>query len=292
MTSENDPLLEHLLELGKKLDAVNIPIILGGGMSLYLRLKDRKEPTERYPFVPPTRSTNDLDLFLSSKLIVDAGQVNQLRQILGELEYAVSPQAKNFQFVKVVKVFGEDREVKVDLLTAPPAEIDLPSVEIKRPRIKPHGAREIHAYLTDEAEGIEIGSRPIDVSRYGLTLKNQVLAIPSAYNYLILKLHAYEDRKDKNDAKSRLGMHHAFDLFATVTVMEEGDWAAAASHRAAHAGKSYLVNAAKIAQSDFAAPTSKGLIRMRDYSAYRENRATYDLHLEKFIKDLADLFPA
>ncbi|MBI5597680.1 MAG: hypothetical protein HY928_16455 [Elusimicrobia bacterium] len=184
MTTENDPLLEHLLELGKKLDAANIPIILGGRMSLYLRLKDRREPTVRYPFVPPTRSTNDLDLFLSPELIADAGQVNQLRKVLGELEYVVNPRAKNFQFVKVVKILGEDREVKVDLLTAPPAEKDLPSVEIKRPRIKPHGALEIHAYLTDEAEGIEFGSRPIDVSRYGLTFKNQVLSIPSAYNYL------------------------------------------------------------------------------------------------------------
>ena len=45
MENENDPLLYCLLELVKDLDAENIPIILGGGMSLYLftRIESRLE---------------------------------------------------------------------------------------------------------------------------------------------------------------------------------------------------------------------------------------------------------
>ena len=45
MKNENDPLLYCLLELVKDLDAENIPIILGGGMSLYLftRIESRLE---------------------------------------------------------------------------------------------------------------------------------------------------------------------------------------------------------------------------------------------------------
>jgi hypothetical protein len=37
--ADNDPLVHQLAELAKGLDTDNIPIILGGGMSLYLRQK-------------------------------------------------------------------------------------------------------------------------------------------------------------------------------------------------------------------------------------------------------------
>ncbi len=40
-TDENDPLLHYLLELVKELDSDNIPVVLGGGMSLYLHLNSR-----------------------------------------------------------------------------------------------------------------------------------------------------------------------------------------------------------------------------------------------------------
>ncbi len=69
---ENDPLVRHLAELAVELDADNIPIILGGGMSLYLRQKFLSGRAPRYPFDVAARSTADLDLFLSSRLIADA----------------------------------------------------------------------------------------------------------------------------------------------------------------------------------------------------------------------------
>jgi hypothetical protein len=47
---DNDPLVHHLAELAKRLDTENIPIILGGGMSLYLRQKFMSGRNSRYPF--------------------------------------------------------------------------------------------------------------------------------------------------------------------------------------------------------------------------------------------------
>ena len=47
---ENDPLVHQLGELAAELDAENIPVILGGGMSLYLRQKFLSRRVPRYPF--------------------------------------------------------------------------------------------------------------------------------------------------------------------------------------------------------------------------------------------------
>jgi methylmalonyl-CoA mutase cobalamin-binding subunit len=42
--NEHDPLIRQLLELVKELDSEDIPIILGGGMSLYLRQRFLRIP--------------------------------------------------------------------------------------------------------------------------------------------------------------------------------------------------------------------------------------------------------
>jgi hypothetical protein len=294
MTNDNDPLVHHLIELCQELDKDNVSIVLGGGMSLYLRLKFASARTPRYPFDAPVRSTADLDVFLSSRLIADREKIESLKASLTRLGYEVDPKAKNFQFIKPVKLFGQDRVIKIDLLAAPPDSADKAKVEIKKPRIKPSGVEGIHAYLTDEAAGIEIGKQPFDMARLdsNLKLKNQVLFIPSSFNYLILKLHAFEDRKNREDAKSNFGRHHAFDLFATVARMSEEDWKIAQGHLGAHRGEAYLANAIAIRKENFSSKTSLGSLRLRESQSYQSERTTYDAYLDAFLKDLTDLFPA
>ncbi len=126
---ENDPLLHHLLELIKELDAENIAVILGGGMSLYIRLKIMSPPNRRYPFDIQVRSTNDLDLFLSSELIIDAVKIEVLRKILARLEYAAIPEAKNFQFSKKTDLYGQQKAINIDLLAPRPAKSDRAKVQ-------------------------------------------------------------------------------------------------------------------------------------------------------------------
>jgi len=50
----------------------------------------------------------------------------------------------------------------------------------------------IHAFLAYEAEGTELGKLAVDVGLLGssLKLKNHVLHIPSAFNFLVMKLNA------------------------------------------------------------------------------------------------------
>lgn len=164
MNTDNDPLVQHLLELCRELDKDDISIILGGGMGLYLRLKFSPTQMPRYPFDPPVRSTADLDVFLSSHVIVNRQKIESLKASLLRLEYAVDPAAKNYHFIKKVKVFEQERIIKVDLLSAPTDEADKGKVKIVGQRIKPRGVDGIHGRLTDEATGIEIGKQPVDLT--------------------------------------------------------------------------------------------------------------------------------
>jgi len=294
MTNDNDPLVYHLLELCRELDKDDVSVVLGGGMSLYLRLKFAVARTPRYPFDPPVRSTADLDVFLSSRLIADRRKIESLKASLLRLGYQVDPKAKNFQFIKPVKLSGQDRTIKIDLLAAPPDAGDTAKVEIKRPRIKPAGVEGIHAYLTDEAAGIEIGKQPVDIARLdsSLKLKNQVLYLPSSFNFLILKLHAFEDRKNRDDAKSNFGRHHAFDLFATVARMDEKDWDTAKEHLAAHRAQAYMAKTVSIRKENFSRKTDLGFLRLQESHSYQAGQAAYAAHLETFLQDMTDLFPA
>lgn len=286
----NDQLLAQLLELQSELEKAKLPLILGGGMSLYLRLQYLgRKPSPNYPFAIETRSTNDLDLFLTSDLIVNAGKIDQLREILLRLGYVADPKANNFQFMKDMTVFGSRRQVRVDLLSAPPTDADTSKVEIKKPRIKPIGTEGIHAFLTEEARGIEIGS--LEVAIPDGKAGTRKITIPSAFNYLILKLHAFNDRKDETDPKSDQGRHHAYDIFATVTQMGEPDWSNASAHLKAQSKQHYLQRATEIRAACFSKATDQGLLRLRENESYRRNSAAFDPHLEQFTRDMGDLFP-
>lgn len=291
--TDNDPLFHSLLELVRELDTDNIPIILGGGMSLYLRMKYLTSKTHRYPFDLQIRSTGDLDLFLSASLISDLEKIEGLKRVLDRLGYRVIPEAKNFQFSKQIMLYGQLRIVRIDLLAAPPDQAEKRKVEIKKPRIKPKGAEGIHAYLTQEAAGIEIGKELVDPRQLGsdLNLKNQILFIPSAYNYLILKLHAFEDRKNRTDNLSDSGRHHAFDLFATIARMREKDWEVARQHLKIESAQKYLKRAIKIRKENFSKLTDLGPLRLRESAMYRTGQEIYDPYLELLANDLKDLFP-
>lgn len=290
---ENRQLVDHLLELAFGLDRRNVPIVLGGGMSVYLRQRLYARDDRRYNFTLEARSTNDLDVFLSSALIADKQKVEALRDVLTGLGYSVVPQAKNFQFSKKVDLYGQKREIKIDLLASPPAGKNADKVEIKHPRIKPRGLEGIHAHLTKEAEGIELGKLPVDPTQLGAKAKlsNRVLTIPSAFNTLILKFFVFNDRKNSVDEKSDGGRHHAFDIFLTVAQMGEEDWKAATAHYGKHRDREYLWKAVEIRKECFGDRNSLGLIRLRENRDFALNRAQLEPYLEKFIEDLHDLFP-
>src|SRR5690554_1875716 len=286
-----DILLNELLTLNSRLESVGISLILGGGMGLFLRdtyLGGERSP--RYPVRPESRSTEDLDVLLTADLIVDAARMNQLRDVLNALSY--KDVVKHFQFERRVDFEKRVYTVKVDLLAAPPAQNDEDLVTIKSIRIRPKASKDIHGYLTKDAAGIEIGKVPINVrSQTGQDSDNDtIIQIPSSFNYLVLKLHAFHDRKDRTDLASDLGRHHAFDIFRIITDMREADWESAARHVMQDNDTKYLKNAAQYQRSYFGANTSLGILRLKENEGYRRRRNEFDQYIPDILADIAELF--
>lgn len=281
----NDELLEHFLELQEALAVRGISIILGGGLSLYVNLTYKKGDRFRYPFNIQVRPTNDLDVFLTADIIADSVKFesikNTLEQVLG---YKVVDAARWFQFEKDIGLFGSKQTIKVDLLSAPPKEEDLHKVKISDHRVRPKSVKNIHAYLTEEAKGVKIGKQIIEIPD---TFKT--ISIVSNFNYLIFKLHAFEDRI--NDPDKDYGRHHALDLFYTVARMNEEDWQNAHDHYNLHSKEAYVMKACKIRTSRFSAKNQFGMIRLLENQAYRNNSEQHSQYLEQFMKDLSELFP-
>lgn len=280
----NDQLLKHFLELQKALSDKGVSIILGGGMSLYINLTYRVNDDSRYPFNIAVRPTNDLDIFLTADLITDALKYETIKSCLEQtLGYKVVDAAKWFQFEKEIELYGGRQKIKVDLLTAPPRESDLDKVSIKAHRVKPKSAEGIHAYLTKEAKGLEIGIQTIS-----LPDNLGTVTIVSNFNYLIFKLHAFADRVQ--DSSADYGRHHALDIFYTVARMGEGDWDNARDHAKQHAQEAYLINAQKIQRELFNDPQQLGLIRMAENQVYKANFDEFSRLIQQFLVDIRELF--
>jgi hypothetical protein len=233
-----------------------------------------------------SRSTKDLDLFLTADVIADAERMNALRDLLAERGYTSRLEALYFQFERSL---GSDaRSVRIDLLTAPPRESDRDRVKIKGMRVRPNRSDRIHAYLTHEASAIERGAITVRIPRASDADSGDEaeVMIASSFNYLILKLHAFGDRHDD----PLLAGHHALDIFRIVTDMSESDWWNAAEHRRAEGDLPYLVHAAEIRQRYFENEHAPGILALRETEAFQAGRRELEIYLSDVIADLRELF--
>jgi hypothetical protein len=158
-TSHNvvqDVLVSSLLDLALTLKNKDIPLIIGGGLSMYLRhvfLDKKRSP--RFPLRIVQRSTKDIDIFLTGNIIVDAEKVTALRDSLKGLDFI--PRTKYFQFEKETP----GGTVLIDILSSPPHTTIDAKFKIKRPRIGNINVEKFHGYLVDEAIDIEFGMIPV-----------------------------------------------------------------------------------------------------------------------------------
>lgn len=273
-------LLSELELLAKRLNAVGVQPIIGGGMGLYLRQRRIGLPkTGPYDIVPPLRPTQDIDNFVTADVIVDGRRWQAIRNILDDLGWI--PDAK-FLFGHFLKVIDStDQEIKLDLLSAIPAKKHL--VQLKGPRIRPLEPEvKLHARIAAEAAGIEFEAIPLQLTDGATVL------LPSSFNYLVLKLHAFRDSA-YSEAKS-FGRHHALDIFRTILMMRPEDWDSAARHKEQYFGTSHIAVSRKICREHFASPTSIGVIRLKENVLYRALRAEYDEFIARFLEDLFELF--
>lgn len=302
-------LLNELVKLNTHMHNAGVPLILGGGMGLYLRdtcLENFGPRSPRYPQRPNARSTEDLDVLLSADIIADAEKMKRVRDIIRDtLDYQVK--VENFQFERTIGPDAAGPTVGIDLLSAPPSPDREDQVKMGDVRARPHGVTGIHGRLTREAAGIDFGKIPIDLGALIETSAGNIetsagnietsteaiteLYIPSSFNYLILKLHAFHDRRERQDPKSDRGRHHAFDIFRIVSDMREEDWRSSEQHWERDRDEIYLRQAAHFRRDYFEDDTSEGILRLKENEGYRKNREQFEQYIPYILGDLRELFP-
>src|SRR5208283_5452421 len=116
-----NPLLTSLLDLHHELRAYDIPLIIGGGLGLFLKRQQIVKEGLRTLFdrLPEARSTNDIDLFFRAELVADSGRVQNFVAALAKLGYVPLEKAKYLQWARSVVVVGIPQEIKLDLLVGP-----------------------------------------------------------------------------------------------------------------------------------------------------------------------------
>lgn len=276
-----DPLKDELINLARALRPHGIYLIVGGGYGLYLRTEHilKTRPTTRFDEMPEARATEDLDFLLSLEIITDAEKMKIIRDTIDSSGY--KPVANYFQFKKEI---SGGLFVKIDLLAArPTSDADLEKVKIGTPRIRPHGAERIHAYITDEAITLTEGLFSISLSEREPDLN---VFLPHPFTYLLLKLFAIRDHLEKVDDKSK-AREHATDIYRTIGMMTENEWEESVRYSKQYADYQIVTEAAGIVSKLFPDIDSPGPIEI--YRLLGKTNET-EANIEKVINDLTELF--
>ena len=282
-----DPLRGELYTLALALRGRDVPLVVGGGYGLLLRQRHLVESgAQTLRRVPPARSTEDLDVFLSAELIADTGRVVALRDALAALRYEGVEGALYYQFEREVDYRGQRRTVKVDLL-APLPDDDNARAGLKYDgrRVRPRDVRGIHAHTSPEA--LTVAEHPLAVELGGDGGPVTVY-VPHPYTYLVLKLHAYRDRRE--DADADFGRHHAFDLYRTLAMATEPEWESAQALRDRFGVAEPVREAGRIAHDLFGGEIAPGTLALQEEA----RRSGFDLLGQDtlaFMRDLHELFP-
>lgn len=271
----DDTLKGALIELIRSCSEHRLRLFLGGGYGLYLKqvhLTTSKErtvlPVEAWP---RPRGTPDLDVFVPSEILVDAKHMAKLREVLDRLGY--EPVAKFMHFEKKFALGS----VRVELLTGPIDSADLGKVKINKPRVRPKGDVELHAYLANEAVTLNI--EPLMLPLGG----DLSVLIPNAFAFLLMKLHAASDRFD--DEYKQLGRHHALDVYRVLAMLTEIEEQLVRRLRAEYQADPAVKRAAEIVATHFIDATSLGVIRMREHELVHN-----EMKIGVAVELLRDLF--
>ena len=143
--------------------------------------------------------------------------------------------------------------------------------------------------MVSEAKGINFG--PISIESVTISSEETKISnifIPSSFNYIILKLHAFSDRFE--DESVDFGRHHAYDIFAIVTDMDKNDWENASAHFQSEKESDYIKSSIHIINTFFSSPTSLGILRLQENQLFRKNSSEFSAYIPDFISDLKSLF--
>lgn len=267
-----DELKAALLEFIGALRAEGLRAFLSGGYGLYLQQTtllgaDTRTYLERRVW-PRPRATADIDVFLPAATVADADDMARVRAVLDRLGYR--PTLAHLHFERP----GSLGPIKIELLAGPVDRTD--KVKITGFRVRARQFDRLHAYMTREAIDLEL--QPVE-----LRVDDTTILVPNSFAYLLMKLHAFADRRDDDDRQ--LGRHHALDVYRIVAMMTEADVEFVRERITAHRASGAVRVAAQIVAEYFATPTSLGVLRLREHPL-----AGGELDIVRFVDLLAALF--
>jgi hypothetical protein len=286
------PLIATVLDLDAALGG-GANLLLGGGLGLYLKQEHLRSinartllPLDR---LPPARTTEDVDLFLRAEVIADAEAVARYRRALDALGFAVVEGAEWLKFSRDVAGVRVMLDVMVGPLGAFAAQVNL-----NDSRVRPKGfsgRKGLHAFMTEEALGIEAGPLRMDLrgtDTQGRTASCEVL-IPRAFPYALMKLGALRDRI--NDENKQEGRHHAMDLYRVVGMLTEEEAAISEALARQFAGHAEVVEALRTIDTLLAPRDGLGRLRLMEYQ--RANRTSIpEVDPEFLVRELRRLVTA
>jgi hypothetical protein len=273
-----DPLRDALVELLKHAGLRGARLIVGGGYGLVLKARYVQNTGARtIRQVPLTRSTEDVDCFLSSEIISDGSQTKAIRDALDELGYTAV--AEHFQFERTIDYEGQRRKIKFDFLAAPMAD---DRVQIKGHRTRPRAFDRLHGRLTPEAFPIE--SSPISIGL--VDSEDIVVHIPHPFAYLILKLFALRDRLA--GAESDEAKYHGWDMFTIWSMITEEELNQMPELRSQYADHPTMHDVRQIVGDLFSSPVASGSLALRAQARAQQNDVS-ETDLESFLSDLREI---
>lgn len=283
-----DPLTITLIDLARAIGRANFRLTLGGGFGLYLKQLHLQRqpglqtllPGELWPY---PRATEDLDVFLPTEVVVSLADMQALRAALDRLDFKPVEEAK---FLHFLKPWGDRGRVKIDMLTGPIFDESLKAkLQFTRPRVRPRGKLELHAYLTEEALDIGSSLLPLAVEGVGSDgrLDRVTIYVPQPFTFLLMKLHAFADRAE--DADADLGRHHALDVYRVVAMLTEDEYGLVRAGAQKHAASQPIRRVREIISTSFFSATAIGILRLKEHPLF-----TTRMDVDRFIKALADLF--
>jgi hypothetical protein len=283
-----DPLTTSLLDLLYELREQNIPLLIGGGFGLFLKREHLMRRGERTLLdrLPATRSTNDIDLFLMVEVLADLQRARIITEALAKLEYSALEDAKFWQWKRVISFGGSPQEIKLDLLVGPIDQFR-ERLKVKDRRVRPKGDIQLHA--RPAAEAVEIESEPIRIALAGQRSNGDryegIVLVPRAFPYLMMKLHAFNDRKD--DVRKDVGRHHALDLYTIVGLMTEPEYEESLRLGNVHRDRDnpHVAKARQIILECFSELSAPGMIRLREHPLYQS-----EFDLPAFMEVLREVF--
>lgn len=256
-------LITALIDLVEQMQDLSKPVMIGGGLGMYLKQQDLEGQEHVGTLIkadlwPPARTTEDIDMFLPTEIVLCVGDMQSVRDALDGLGYQVKEQ--NFQFMKSV---GHG-EVGVDLLTGAKDEEARKQLNINGFRVRPKQKVPLHAYLTNEA--ICIDQDPLVLSiedpRPGNEKRSIEVRVPNAFTYLIMKLHAFRDRVESE--QKEMGIHHSLDAYRIVAMLTREEYAMVKRLLIENRDTDAVQATARIIRQHFGDEHALGVLRLRE----------------------------